>query len=563
MSPGRERLWLALVAVVAAAASLARVWPDPTHRLVGYPLGEGTSHVWLQWVYETRPRLDGFTFDGLVLGQPETLAPTDALTHLAVWVLDRGVGRVFAYALVVAAMLAVGAASVGGIARRWGAPLPVALLATATVVFDPALRAYLSAGRYDAVAVTLVAAAAWALVAAVQDGGRWRFVRLALLTGALAWLGPNVAVVAAVVLVPAGGVAWLRGSGRTRVALGAAVVGAVLIATPWIVAFRVEGAKTGTRFADTSVAPPVVAIESAHTVLVSRRFDTQAALADQAGVSSAFVLSETLRGTQRPGPNAPPVCGQALTAQPEGLVLALPWIATVLLAFRRPAAGAAAALGLGVLWGLSTGYGASQSPGVPLPDGRVVIFAAAALVQRFPPLALFRNYGLFAAAAGMAGVAVTSVGARRPVVRGAMLCGLVAECLLRTPLAWPASATDLRAPAGLVDALEGAGMVAVIPHGAFVPQALQLSHGRPSADGWYSPRSCFELPSSTRAFFAALNATRAPAADAVTRLREAGVTDVVLLPRATSAEYADALTRVLDAVFGAHDGDEDWRRWRL
>lgn len=551
-----ERLALVGAATASTLALSWRVWADPGGRALGHVIGEQLAHLWLQWVFTHRSGPGLLTYEGVLAGETVVMAPTDALTHLAVALLQPLLGIVAAYNLVLAAYFVAGGAALGALARRLGASLPAAMLAAAVGPLDPALRAYLSDGRYDSVAVTSVFVALWALVAAAQEPSRGRLVGLAVAGAAVAWAGPNPAIVGLPVLLPAGLVALVRSPGRKGLALAA--VAAAGLALPWMWIFADTASRTNERMRETHEAIP--AFERLTEAELQRRRPMAAAVAalEQVPAGSAFRMPAVAREAQSGQDTISLLCGGLRSVGPRGMLPLAPLFGLVLLVLLRPRRGLPALLFFAGLWWLSTGHGPPHTPGFPLGDGRRLVPAAAAVVGELPGLAALRNYGMFAVVATAVGV----VGAALlPRIGPLLLLAWGIEASRRAP-PLPTPVTDLRPPPGLIESLAARqGAVLVFPHGNEVGHLLQMLHGRPSLDTWYAVGTCFGKPSWAVDFFQAMGQGRRPDP---APLRANGVSDIVLFEEAMSFEAHRVVQRALVAALGPPTRTgAGWELWAL
>lgn len=535
--------WTGLLLVLGAVAPAALVFPAVGDRLLGHALGEGPSHLWMQWLLD-RALWGGHDWFGqadVILDERLWVVPTDWMSRLVVGPLGWLLGRTAAYNLGAVGLLLLAAGGTAQLARQAGAaPWPSAL-AGLVVVWHPALLGYAADGRFDSLGVGWAAllGAAWlALVRAPSTRGA---LALAASSAAVALAGVNLAVAAAMTaLLPTAAVLLWRPAARRPVLLATALsvaaalpVAAVLL---WVEGHdpgrliqqpHPEGRGLLTAAApDTFLTEPWTGALALHGPEVSALWSLPAQAAQLPGTVRA--AGELIVQVYAPG-------GWWFLAAVPGALL----VAGLLARFRDVAPWAAAAALLQVL---ALGFGPSQGLPLSLDGSHYTYVAPAVLFERLPVLSAFNNYGLFGTFAAVAvavggALGLSALPRRRGLVVLLLAAGWLAEVQLRSPVPLPLPATTLTLPDVLATALSGVPAeqgVLVLPMSQETSYLLQTHHQRPTpvrfrpgvVEAGQDPR----LADPNGAITSFINDTaRPPAQPRDHRLPTAGVGAVVLL----------------------------------
>jgi len=438
-------LWAVSVAVCVA---LGAVWPAPGERMVGHPVGEGTTHIWVQWLIGEwwAGNTPLFGQAGVVAHELLWLMPTDLTTRLVALVLEPCLGPVATLNVTVGALLLLAGGSTVAIARELGAGPWAGALAGVWMVWAPSLLGFAADGRVDSLGVGWVGLAVWALLRVLRRPGRRTGAVLGLAAIGVLGAGPNQAMALALVGTVPVVLVWVtRRSVRPALWVGAAIAAPVALVLLWLIV-QVEGNDPGRLHPESAqmTRAPVARYDaelpgSAHHIQL-----WDAALQANRGdwVGAWHELPRSLTDHPSMVPAAAELRTQVVAPGAVWSWTVLPWGLALAGLFRRKRVVVASLAGAMSCQLLALGLGPAHA--MPLAAmGELWVVAPGALLQQVPGLQVFNNFGLFAPMASMA-VSVAAACAVRWRWAGALVVGVLwAGEVQAGPVPLPLRATDM------------------------------------------------------------------------------------------------------------------------
>ena len=558
----------------AVAVAMAAVWADPTHRLVGHTLGEGTSHLWVQWLID-RWLVDGhppFGQQGVVAHERLWFVPTDLSTRAGAHLLGRWVGPVAAYNVTVAFLLALAGGSTVALARQAGATRGASALAGVWMVWAPSLLGFAADGRVDSLGVGWVGLWVWTLLRVVRQPSLARGVVLGGATIGVMASGPNPSL--ALALVGGGPVLWWMGR-RAAVRRPFLVAGAVLAPVALVVGWTIVDVeshdpgrleRSDPPASTAPIAPYDPDLDGAvHHV---RLWQAAHAVDRDAWVQPWHRLPASLQA--HPAMAEAASHGQAQVVAPGArwTWTLVPWSLAIWgLLRRRPGAGQWVVLA-GVCQVLALGLGPAQA--LPLRVlGEDWVVAPCGVLHHIPGLRVFNNFGLYGPMASMAVAVAAACGWREhPGWLGLLALAWGVE-VQSGPVPLPLRATDLTVPAEVLSTLDGVDprrSIVSLPRTTHADRWLQSLHHHPSVQRFRLGKSQAAdgrdgvLAAGSRSVAAlegrALGGA-SPRTDRTAGLAADGVGAVVLLPELLPADARPAYRAAVTEALGPPDVQAD------